>query len=330
MTRPNNRPASRRASASDARLAASLSGAVDLSGIKDRADAQKRAPEGGGAASAGNSAGASGAPAAPGSTSLQVNEQNFETEVLQRSMQVPVLVELGSSRAPTAMTSTLSRLAAEDGGTWVHAYCDVDQSPGIAQAFRAQGVPMVIAVAGGRPLTDFEGEQPEDQLRLVIDKILEVTAGKLEGPVDGAEQPDAAEGGEPEDPERDAAENALAEGDLPLAEERFRSLVDARPGDHGLLEALRFVQVSRRVAEEKDPVAEGMSEDAASALSSADLKIMAGSYADAFEAVVSAIRVSAGDEKNALRNRLLELLETLPANDADVLAARRNLATALY
>ena len=46
--------------------------------------------------------------------------------------------------------------------------------------------------------------------------------------------------------------------------------------------------------------------------------------------VIAAIRTSAGDEKNLLRTRLLELLDTLPANDPDALAARRNLATALY
>ena len=48
------------------------------------------------------------------------------------------------------------------------------------------------------------------------------------------------------------------------------------------------------------------------------------------DGVIAAIRTSSGDEKNLLRTRLLELLDTLPANDPDALAARRNLATALY
>ncbi|HJE91568.1 MAG TPA: tetratricopeptide repeat protein [Dietzia timorensis] len=319
MTRPGSRSANN-ASPSDARLAASLSGAVDLSGLKDRADAQKRG--------AGQQAGApAGGAQSSSATSVQVTEQNFEAEVLMRSMKVPVLVELGSSRAPTAMTATLQQMAAADGGSWVHAYADVDQAPGIAQAFRAQGVPMVIAVAGGRPLTEFEGEQPEDQLRLVIDKVLEVTAGKLEG---AGEQPAEGEAEEPSDPERDAAENALAEGDLAAAEERFQALVDSRSGDHSLTEALRFVQVSRRVADENDPAAEGQSEQTREVLSKADIQIMAGNYAGAFDGVIAAIRTSAGDEKSLLRTRLLELLDTLPANDPDALAARRNLATALY
>ena len=319
-----NRPGSRSGnnpSPSDARLAASLSGAVDLSGLKDRAEAKQRGPQQGAPSPNG------GAQQASSATSVQVSEQNFEQEVLMRSMQVPVLVELGSSRAPTAMTATLQSMAAADGGKWVHAYADVDQAPGIAQAFRAQGVPMVIAVAGGRPLTEFEGEQPEDQLRMVVDKVLEVTEGKLEG------APEASGEGQPEesaDTESDAAESSLAEGDLATAEERFQALVDSRTGDHSLIEALRFVQVSRRVAEENDPAAEGQRAELAEVLSKADIQIMAGSYAAAFETVIAAIRTSAGDEKNLLRTRLLELLDTLPANDPDALAARRNLATALY
>lgn len=332
MTRPNPASPNRRPSASEARLAASLSGAVDLSGLKDRAEAQRRAPAGPAGGPRGDApgrpgAGVEGAGRASSAVRVDVAEHTFEAEVLSRSMQVPVLVELGSSRAPTAMTATLDRLAAEDGGRWVHAYVDVDSAPGIAQAFQARAVPMVIAVAGGRPLTDFEGEQPEDQLRLVIDKILEVTAGTLEGPGDLPTE-DGAE--EPADPERDAAENALAEGDLAVAEERFRALVEARKGDHGLVEALRFVEVSRRVAEANDPDAEGRSPEVAAALADADVKVMAGSYAEAFEALVAAIRTTFGEEREVLRTRLLALLDTLPANDADVLAARRNLATALY
>ncbi|MDA2877379.1 tetratricopeptide repeat protein, partial [Streptococcus pneumoniae] len=104
----------------------------------------------------------------------------------------------------------------------------------------------------------------------------------------------------------------------------------SRTGDHSLTEALRFVQVSRRVADENDPAAEGQSEQIREVLSKADIQIMAGNYAGAFVGVIAAIRTSAGDEKNLLRTRLLELLDTLPANDPDALAARRNLATALY
>lgn len=309
MTRPGNRPPS----APEKQLAASLSGAVDLSGLKKRAEVKRDAAATGGAPR----------PGAGMASPVEVTEASFEQEVLVRSTQVPVVVELMSRRAPTALTAQLSALAAEAGGQWVHAVVDVDAAPGIAQAFQARAVPTVVAVAAGRPLADFEGEQPEDALRQWIAAVLKATEGKLGGPP--AAEPEG-EQEEAADFERDAAEEALAEGDLVAAEERFTALVGSRPGDHTLLEALRYVQAARRATEESD-AGEGT---VLAALRAADRGIVGGEYAAAFAVLVDAIRVSAGDDRATLRARLVELLEALPADDPQVLAARRNLANALY
>ncbi|MFN3339321.1 MAG: tetratricopeptide repeat protein [Dietzia sp.] len=309
MTRPGNRPPS----ASEQKLAASLAGAVDLSGLKKRAEA-KRDP-----AAAARAPGAATGPA----TLVEVDEASFEQEVLVRSTQVPVIVELMSRRAPTVLTALLSSLAEEAGGQWVHAIVDVDSAPGIAQAFQARAVPTVVAVAAGRPLADFEGEQPEDALRQWIAAVLQATEGKLSGM---PEAEAAEEQEEPADTERDAAEDALAEGDLAIAEERFTALVGSRPGDHSLLEALRYVQSARRATEGAD-AGEGT---VPAALRAADRALVGGEYEPAFAVLVDAIRVSAGDDRATLRARLVDLLEALPADDPRVLAARRNLANALY
>ncbi|WP_407334562.1 tetratricopeptide repeat protein [Dietzia kunjamensis] len=314
MTRPGNRPPS----AAEQKLAASLAGAVDLSGLKKRAETRR------GATDTGRAPGQGGPP--PGSgpeVVVEVDEASFEQEVLARSAQVPVILELVSQRAPTALTGLLDALAVEAGGQWVHATVDVDASPGIAQALQARAVPTVYAVAAGRPLADFEGEQPEEALRQWLAAVLRATEGKLSGPA-----PDADEAGpeEPADPERDAAEAALAEGDLAAAEERFTALVEARPGEHSLVEALRYVQAARRSTEATDS-GEGSVPDA---LRAADTALVGGEYEAAFSTLVDAIRVHVGDERVTLRARLLELLEALPVDDERVLAARRNLASALY
>ena len=309
MTRPGNRPPS----ASEQKLAASLAGAVDLSGLKKRAEA-KKAP-----ASPPRGPGQGAGPAG----SIEVDEASFEQDVLVRSTQVPVIVELMSRRAPTVLTALLATLAEEAGGQWVHAVVDVDAAPGIAQAFQARAVPTVIAVAGGRPLADFEGEQPEDALRQWIAAVVQATEGKLGGPHDGEPEGDPDEAA---DVERDAAEEALAEGDLAAAEERFTALVDSRPGDHTLVEALRYVQAARRATDEVD-AGEGT---VPAALRAADRALVGGEYESAFAVLVDAIRVSAGDDRATLRARLVDLLEALPADDPRVLGARRNLANALY
>ncbi|MEH6621391.1 MULTISPECIES: tetratricopeptide repeat protein [Dietzia] len=314
MTRPGNRPPS----AAEQKLAASLAGAVDLSGLKKRAETRR------GATDTGRAPGQGGPP--PGSgpeVVVEVDEASFEQEVLARSAQVPVILELVSQRAPTALTGLLDALAVEAGGQWVHATVDVDASPGIAQALQARAVPTVYAVAAGRPLADFEGEQPEEALRQWLAAVLRATEGKLGGP---APDTDDVEPEEPTDPERDAAEDALAEGDLAAAEERFTALVEARPGEHSLVEALRYVQAARRSTEATDS-GEGSVPDA---LRAADTALVGGEYEAAFSTLVDAIRVHVGDERVTLRARLLELLEALPVDDERVLAARRNLASALY
>jgi putative thioredoxin len=309
VTRPGNRPPP----ASEQKLAASLAGAVDLSGLKKRAES-RREP--------GAAARAPGPGTGP-ATGVEVDEASFEQEVLVRSTQVPVVVELMSRRAPSALTTLLSSLAEEAGGQWVHAVVDVDASPGIAQAFQARAVPTVVAVAAGRPLADFEGEQPEDALRQWIAAVMQATEGKLNG------APQAEAGEEPEeraDVERDAAEDALAEGELATAEERFTALVDSRPGDHTLLEALRYVQAARRATEESD-AGEGT---VPAALRAADRALVGGEYEPAFAVLVDAVKVSAGDDRARVRARLIEILEALPVDDPRVLDARRNLANALY
>lgn len=307
MTRPGNRPPS----ASEQQLAASLSGAVDLTGLKKRAEAKRDADRPGGSGVGGTT------------TRVEVDEASFEQEVLVRSAQIPVVVELLSRRAPTAMTALLSSLAEEAGGEWVHATVDVDAAPGVAQAFQARAVPTVVAVAAGRPLADFEGEQPEDALRQWLAAVLQATEGKLEGQQEAGE---GEAGAEESDPERDAAEFALSEGDLAGAEERFAALVEARPGDHPLLEALRYVQAGRRATEETD-AGEGT---VAGALRAADRALIGGEYEAAFSVLVDSIRVTAGDDRTTLRTRLIELLDALPVDDPRVATARRELASALY
>ena len=155
-----------------------MSGAVDLSGLKERAQAapqQQSAPPGEGEGSG-------------VVTSITITEANFEAEVLQRSTAVPVVVALiSSSRSPdsVALADTLERLAAADGGTWALARIDVDTNMRIAQAFGVQAIPTVIALAAGQPLADFQGPQPEPQLRGWIDAILRAVEGKLSGPPAG-------------------------------------------------------------------------------------------------------------------------------------------------
>ncbi|MFD1815560.1 co-chaperone YbbN [Rhodococcus gannanensis] len=297
-----------------------MSGAVDLSALKDR----PQAPPAG-----------AGQPAPGGSPSglapvVEVTEETFEAEVLERSMQVPVLVYLWSPRseASVAFADDLEPLAAEGDGTWVLAKVDVDGNMRIAQAFGVQGIPTVVAVAGGQPLADFQGVQPVDQVRGWLGQVLAATAGKLTGPppVEGAEP-------EPEDPRFVAAEDALAEGDLDGAEAAYQAILDAEPANTQALAALRQVRFLARVqsvAPDAVAVAAADQADVEAQLAAADALLYTQQPEEAFGLLIDAIKRYAGDDKTAARTRLLELFELFDPADPIVVSARRKLASALY
>ncbi|MCZ4080381.1 tetratricopeptide repeat protein [Rhodococcus sp. H36-A4] len=297
-----------------------MAGAVDLSALKDRP-----APP----PAAGNDDSSAGlAPI------VDVTTANFEAEVLQRSSQVPVIVDLGSARSPqsAALTRQLGQLALEAGGAWVHARVDVDSNPQIAQAFGVKAIPTVIAVAAGQPLADFEGSQPDEQLRKWLEAVEQATAGKLTGPLNAGD--DAGEDEpEPEDPRFVAAEEAIDEGDFVAAEAAYQAIIDAEPSNTEALAALRQVRFLARVQHvDVDAVerADATPSDVTAQIEAADVELSQQKPEAAFARLIAGIKKTAGDERTQLRTRLLELFELFDAADPIVVAARRKLASALY
>ncbi|MGH3591036.1 MAG: thioredoxin family protein, partial [Pseudonocardiaceae bacterium] len=154
-----------------------LSGAVDLSVLKARTDPAGPRGAPGGAPG--------GAPQASpdGTWVLDVTEQSFQTDVVDRSMQVPVLVDLWATWCGPCkqLSPMLERLAEAAGGVWLLAKIDVDANPRIAELFGVQSIPTVIAIAGGQPVDAFAGVQPEPQLRQWIASLLDALRDKLPG-----------------------------------------------------------------------------------------------------------------------------------------------------
>ncbi|MFC9897343.1 tetratricopeptide repeat protein [Nocardia sp. NPDC127579] len=282
-----------------------MSGAVDLSSLKQPP------------------AGAAGAPGGD----YAVGEADFETQVLRRSAQVPVVVALYSQRSPGSveLVRTLERLVEADGGSWALATVEAETNMRIAQALQVQGIPTVVAIAGGRPLADFEGAQPEAQVRQWLDAVIDAVAGKLEGT--GEPQP------EPEDPRFTAAEEALERGDLAGAEAAYEAIIAAEPGNEeakAALRQLRFLARAQSIPDSAIAVADADPADVAAALNAADVDMLNQRPEAAFDRLIALIKRSAGDDRTTARTRLLELFELFDKAEPFVVAARRKLATALY
>ncbi|CDP88701.1 MULTISPECIES: tetratricopeptide repeat protein [Mycolicibacterium] len=293
-----------------------LAGAVDLSALKQRP------------AAGGGSGGGTGGPGAAGGPNVtEVNEANFEAEVLVRSGQVPVVVLLWSPRSDSsaALGDTLAGLAAADNGKWSLALVNVDTTPRVAQMFGIQGVPTVVALAGGQPIASFQGSQPADELRRWVDSLLQATAGKLTG--SGDDEPEQV------DPELAAARTHLDNGDFAAAAAAYQAILDAQPNHaeaKGAVRQIAFLQ--RASAQRPDAVAaaEAAPDDIEAAFAAADAEILAQNVAAAFDRLIALIKRTAGDDRTKVRTRLVELFDLFDPADPEVVAGRRNLANALY
>ncbi|EQD84423.1 putative thioredoxin [Saccharopolyspora erythraea NRRL 2338] len=311
-------------------MSAAMAGAVDLSALKSRADATARAGDQQPAAK-----GEAGAAPPAGGSVIDVTEATFQAEVVERSMQVPVVVDLWATWCGPCkqLSPMLERLAAEAGGSWVLAKIDVDANPRIAQLFQVQSVPMVIAIAGGQPVEAFAGAQPEPQIRQWINSLLDAMRDQLPG----IREAEAAAGGaapaEQEDPRFTAAEEALERGDYAAAESAYQQILESEPANEQAKAALAQVRFSAR-AESADPSAveraDAAPDDLDAQLAAADAEVAAQRVEEAFDRLVRTVKRTSGDDRNRVRQHLVEMFELFPDGDERVTAARRALASALF
>lgn len=300
-------------------------GAIDLSKLKQKAQ-QPPAPTPGAATKGG------------GSYVVEVTEQSFETETVRKSLQHPVVVELYSPRVATGqqLSDALAEIANASDGKFLLARLNVDTAPGIVQALQLQAVPTVLALIAGQAAPLFQGVLPKDQVQAAIDQLLQAAvANGIVGradPVGGAAPTELEDTDEP-DPRFAAADEALARGDFAAAEQEFDALLQANPADTeakigkaqaGLFARAAKVDPQAVLAEAATNTAIGVQFDAA------DVELVSGQVEAAFDRMITLIRRTAGEERNQVRVRLLELFETVGGTDPRVIKARRALMTALF
>ncbi len=105
---------------------------------------------------------------------IDVQDATFETEVIQRSMTTPVVVDLWAPWCGPCRTlgPMLEKVINEKNGKVVLAKINVDENPGASAAFQVQSIPAVYALKGGQVVDGFMGAQPEPALREFVDKLI--------------------------------------------------------------------------------------------------------------------------------------------------------------
>jgi putative thioredoxin len=315
-----------------------MAGAVDLAAVRARSEAAARAAE-------------APVPTA-GAYVVDVTEATFQSEVLDRSFQVPVLIDLWADWCQPCkqLSPILERLANESGGAWVLAKIDVDANPRISQALQVQSIPTVFAVIGGQLAPGFQGALPEAQVRQFVDAVIDagresklpgMPPGEPGGDVAGGAQPDEAGmsdaaqdvPGLPEDARLVAAEDALEAGDFDTAVARYQEVVASEPGNEQARLALGQARLLQRVAgypSELTARAQNDPNDVPGNLAAADLQFAGNQIDSALERLVGLLARTSAEDRDAVRERLIEYFDLLGPDDPRVGPARRRMAQVLF
>ena len=245
---------------------------------------------------------------------FETSEQNFVHDVVEKSKEVPVVVDFWADWCGPcrSLGPVLERLATEAGGSWVLAKVDVDANPRLAQTFGVQGIPAVRAWRDGKEVAEFVGALPEQQ---VCDWLAQL-------------------GPSPAEITLGEAEIALERGEDEKARPLLESVLKDEPGNaraRTLLERIDVAQRAGAVDEKEVRVRlEANPSDTEAAVHLADLLAHRDRLEEAFAVLIDAVRVSSDDERERARMHLLKLLDTIPADDARAMKARRALSLVLF
>jgi putative thioredoxin len=257
---------------------------------------------------------------------LEVTVENLNSDILPLSLVRPVIVLMWSPRSVESqeMLNTLGKLESQYQAKWSLARVNIDTHPEIAQAFQTKNVPYAVAIIAEQMVPLFEQAYPEAQVRLVVDKVLTLSAqqGIGEAPVEQVE------------PEEEEAMLALESGNYAAAEVAYKKWLSRKPNESlaklGLAQTQLLIRTEglelNKIVEES----EKSPQDIDLQLKAADIEIVNGGVEAAFTRLLTLIKNSTGDDRNKVKTHLLNLFALVDQADPRLVSARKELASSIF
>ena len=256
--------------------------------------------------------------------------------IVTGTQSVPAVVVLWSQRLPASadFVEVVASVAASYEGRFQVVSIDVDTNPGLLQAFQVESVPVTLGLVAGQPVPLFAGAQSAEQVRVYVDELLKLAT---EHGVTGRVAVAAEEEAEVEPalpPLHQEAFDAIERDDLDAAVDAYTKALTQNPADAEATAGLAQVKLMQRTAgvdlQAARVAAAQTPTDIAAQLLVADLDVLGGHVEDAFVRLIDVVRATEGDERDTVREHLVELFAVVGAHDERVQKARRALMSALF
>ena len=283
---------------------------------------------------------------------VEVTQDQFITEVIEKSKEIPVLVDFWAPWCGPCkqLTPVLENLVNKKNGKVILAKINVDENQGIAAQLNIQSIPTVYGFVDGKPIDAFQGAQPESKIEIMINKLIDAASGN--------EVPELLE----------EADNLFKDQKFQEAQRIYEKLVGMDPGNPKVISGLLRCLVQLKKYDDAKEMMESLDDETLNSEEIAKINKLLSNIGDDGEGELEELKTVVSNEPNnkekryelaekylssneiefgfnelltiyeqdskwndeAAKKKLLEYFDILGFTDPNVISARKQLSTLMF